>query len=417
MSDSTDQGVSRRRLLEATGTAGIVGIAGCTGGDGGGTDTQADGGDSGGDGGGSEDDGGGNDAEGGDSEDTATPTDTGVEMGFSTYFRGGAWITAFLDATEFYAKDQNFDYNEFGNQESAQKQVRDIRQMANQGFDSILLNVWDSEAVNPAIESAAEQGVPVFTANVDATTDAVMMYVAFSNRAAAETAAEQTMTELEEEKPDQDSYDILEIKGAPAQQITAQRSEPFVETIGETDGAEIVDTLPGQFTRKDAQSVTAEWLNSNGAPDAIYSANLSMGLGVLQALQNQDMAAPRGEDDHIVLVQLDAGPEVITGIQDGFIDAAIDQPNYFYGPIALEYMDRYVNGDGEEEIPEVGTTITAEDLTIEPAQHKGVEMWSEPIWAPAEIVEKDGHVQFQTNSVTVTEENADEPFLWGNIWG
>jgi ribose transport system substrate-binding protein len=142
-----------------------------------------------------------------------------------------------------------------------------------------------------------------------------------------------------------------------------------------------------------------------------------MGLGVLQALKNQGMAAPRGEDDHIVLVQLDAGPEVITGIQDGFIDAAIDQPNYFYGPIALEYMDRYVNGDGEDEIPEVGTTITADDLTINPGQHKGVELWSEPIWAPAEIVEKDGHVQFQTNSVTVTEENADEPYLWGNIWG
>jgi ribose transport system substrate-binding protein len=416
MANDNKTSVSRRRLLEATGAASIVGIAGCTGG--GGTDTPTDaGGDS--ESGSGGDDGGGSGDSGDDSEsaETETSMDAGVEMGFSTYFRGGAWITAFLEATEFYAKDQNFGYNEFGNQESAQKQVSDIRQMANQGFDSILLNVWDSEAVNPAIESAAEQGVPVFTANVDATTDAVTMYVAFSNRAAAETAAEQTVTELEEEKPDQDSYEILEIKGAPAQQITAQRSEPFVEGIGETDGFEIVDTLPGQFTRSDAQSVTAEWVNSNGAPDAIYSANLSMGLGVLQALKNQGMAAPRGEADHIVLVQLDAGPEVITGIQDGFIDAAIDQPNYFYGPIALEYMDRYVNGDGEDEIPEVGTTITADDLTINPGQHKGVELWSEPIWAPAEIVEKDGHVQFQTNSVTVTEENADEPYLWGNIWG
>jgi ribose transport system substrate-binding protein len=413
MTERNSLDVSRRRLLASTGAAGLAGLAGCSSGGGGGGDTATEGEGEDGDEATEAD----TEEQGDGSTETTAGTSSGVSMGFSTYFRGGAWITAFLEATEFYAKDHGFDYNEFGNQEQAQKQVSDIRQMANQGYDGILINTWDSEAVNPAIEDAVDQGVPVFTANVDATTDAVTMYVAFSNRAAAEAAAEQTITELEEEKPDQDSYRILDIMGAPAQQITKQRDEPFVEKIGNTDGFEIVDKLPGEFTRSAAQQATAEWINANGAPDAIYSANLSMGLGVLTALKNQDMAVPRGEDDHVVLVQLDAGPQVIQGINDGFIDAALDQPNYFYGPIALEYMQRYVNGDGAEEIPEVGTTITADDLTIESAQHKGVELWSEPIWAPAEIVEKDGHVQFQTSSVTVTEENANEPYLWGNIWG
>jgi ribose transport system substrate-binding protein len=416
MPDRQSLDVSRRRILKATGAAGLAGLAGCSsngdgsdGGSGGGSDGSSDGG--GGDG---SSDGGSGDGESGGS---STTEQSPLSMGFSTYFRGGAWITAFLEATEFYAKDQNFDYNEFGNQESGQKQVSDIRQMANQGYDGILVNTWDSEAVNPAIDEATEQGVPVFTANVDATTENVTMYVAFSNRAAAETAAEQTIAELEEEKPDQDSYQILDVMGAPAQQITQQRDEPFVEKISNTDGFEIADKVPGEFTRDAAQQATSEWINANGAPDAIYSANLSMGLGVLTALKNAGLASKRGEDDHVVLVQLDAGPQVIQGINDGYIDAAIDQPNYFYGPIALEYMRKYVEGDGEDAIPEVGTTITADDLTIESAQHKGVELWSEPVWAPAEIVEKDGHVQFQTNSVTVTEENADAPYLWGNIWG
>ncbi len=387
--------------MQLTGATGIAGFAGCSGGGGNGGSGGSDGGDGG-------------------SGDTATEGSGGssaVEMGFSTYFRGGAWITAFLDATEFYATDQNFDYNEFGNQESAEQQVSDIRQMANQGYDGILLNTWNSEAVNPAIEDAVDQGVPVFTANVDATTDAVTMYVAFSNEAAATTAGEQTIAELEEEKPDQNSYEVLEVFGAPAQQIAQQRSAGFVDTIESADGFEIVDTVQGEFTREDAQRVVSEWINANGTPDAIYASNLSMGNGVVTALDNQDALAERGEDDHVVLVQLDAGPQVISNIDDGFVDAAIDQPNYFYGPIALEYMRRYVEGDGEAEIPEVGTTVTEDDLTIEPAEHKGVELWSEPVWAPAEIVEKDGHVQFQTSSVVVTEENADEPYHWGNIWG
>ncbi|WP_156105717.1 sugar ABC transporter substrate-binding protein [Halobellus rufus] len=408
MKDSNRPLVSRRRVLELTGATGVAGLAGCSGSGGG------DGGD-GGDGGGSDDESGdgGGDQTSTDSSDTASP----IEMGFSTYFRGGAWITAFLEATEFYAEDQNFDYNEFGNQESAEQQVSDIRQMANQGYDGILINTWNSEAVNPAIEDAVDQGVPVFTANVDATTDAVTMFVAFSNEAAGADAADQMMTELEEEKPDQDSYEILEVFGAPAQQIAQQRSKGFVDTIESTDNAEIVDTVEGEFTRDAAQTAVSEWVNANGAPDAIYSSNLSMGLGVVTALDNQGELAQRGEDGHVVLVQLDAGPEVITNIDDGYVDAAIDQPNYFYGPIALEYMRRYVEGDGEDEIPEVGTTVTEDDLTIEQAQHKDVELWSEPVWAPAEIVEKDGHVQFQTSSVIVTEENANEPYLWGNIWG
>jgi ribose transport system substrate-binding protein len=408
MEDNDRLQLSRRRVLELTGATGVTGLAGCSG-DGG----SSDGGDGGSDGGDGTDGG----SDGGDTSTDGSTTPSPVEMGFSTYFRGGAWITAFLEATEFYAQDQNFDYNEFGNQESAQQQVSDIRQMANQGYDGILVNTWDSEAVNPAIEDAVDQDVPVFTANVDATTDAVTMYVAFSNEAAAETAADQTLTELEEEKPDQDSYEILEVFGAPAQQIAQQRSQGFVETIESTDGATIVDTVQGDFTREGAQSAVSEWVNANGTPDAIYSSNLSMGLGVVTALDNQDALTQRGEDDHVVLVQLDAGPEVISNIDDGYVDAAIDQPNYFYGPIALEYMQRYVNGDGEDEIPEVGTTVTEDDLTIEPGQHKDVELWSEPIWAPAEIVEKDGHVQFQTSSAVVTEENADAPYLWGNIWG
>jgi len=394
MVDTDRSPISRRRILELTGATGIAGLAGCS--------------DSGGNGGGSD---------GGDTATDESDGSSAVEMGFSTYFRGGTWITAFLEATEFYAQDQNFDYNEFGNQESAEQQVSDIRQMANQGYDGILINTWNSEAVNPAIEDAVDQGVPVFTANVDATTDAVTMYVAFSNEAAAVTAGEQTVTELEEEKPDQDSYEILEVFGAPAQQIAQQRSEGFVDTIESADGFEIVDTVQGEFTREDAQRVVSEWVNANGTPDAIYASNLSMGNGVVTALDNQGALAERGEDDHVVLVQLDAGPEVISNIDDGYVDAAIDQPNYFYGPIALEYMQRYVNGDGEDEIPEVGETVTEEDLTIEPAEHKDVELWSEPVWSPAEIVEKDGHVQFQTSSVVVTEENAGEPYHWGNIWG
>ncbi|MFC6864281.1 hypothetical protein ACFQGE_12540, partial [Halomicroarcula sp. GCM10025817] len=109
MPDSSQFDSTRRRILKATGAAGLAGLTGLAGcssnGDGGGG-SDGSGGDGGADGGSGGGGGGQSDSGGGDDE-----TNSALSMGFSTYFRGGAWITAFLEATEFYAKDQNFDYN------------------------------------------------------------------------------------------------------------------------------------------------------------------------------------------------------------------------------------------------------------------------------------------------------------------
>jgi ribose transport system substrate-binding protein len=48
--------------------------------------------------------------------------------------------------------------------------------------------------------------------------------------------------------------------------------------------------------------------------------------------------------------------------------------------------------------------------------HKGVELWQEPVWSSATIDEALGHRQFVTDHVVITQENADAPYLWGNIW-
>jgi len=100
------------------------------------------------------------------------------------------------------------------------------------------------------------------------------------------------------------------------------------------------------------------------------------------------------------------------------IDAAVDQPNYFYNPIAMHYMREYVeNGNDNSVIPDVGDRVTSDSLTIESGQYKNTEMWSKPIWEPAEMREQNGHPWFRANSIVITQENYDQPFLWGNVWG
>jgi ribose transport system substrate-binding protein len=105
-------------------------------------------------------------------------------------------------------------------------------------------------------------------------------------------------------------------------------------------------------------------------------------------------------------------------VGEGIIDAAVDQPNYFYNPIAMFFAKQFVEaGQDPSVIPEVGTEVSPDQVGIEPAMHKGVELWSESIWAPGEMRELNGHPWFRTNSIVITDENFDEPFLWGNVWG
>jgi ribose transport system substrate-binding protein len=398
----------RRTFLKGAGaTAVLTGFAGCSGGGGGDTGTATDSG-------------------GGDGTDagTATSGSTGSSgnslerVGMTAYVRGGAWITAYIEAARFYAEDLGIELDVRPNQQSAQKQVRDIRDFANSGYDAILVGVWSTGAAESAINQAMDQGVPVFATNADTSSSEIPLYVGFSNYDGGASCAEEMAASLREQYPDRDSYQVLNVRGVQGNQSANQRSQGFLDVMSEQDDVEVLQTINGEYARDVAQSTTQEWINANTTPDGIYSGNLSMGLGVVQALRNLDMAVPAGQDGHVVLTQMDGSPEVNPLVGEGLIDAAVDQPNYFYNPIAMQYMKRYVeSGMDPSVIPEVGSTVTPDQLTIESGQHKGVEMWSEPIWNPGEMREQNGHPWFRTNSIVINGDNFDQPFLWGNVWG
>lgn len=372
--------------------------------------------------------------------------DDSLTVGLSTHFTSGAWVTAVVEATRFYAEDRGFDYNLFTTGGESQKQISDVRQMVNQDYDGIVLIPFNSEAIASVVEEATDAGVPVFTADIDAATDAVKMHVSWSDETATRRSAEMLVNNLREQNPDQDSYTVLEVRAPPGRDIARLRHDPFVSLLEETDDVELAGTVVGDWVRSTAQQRVREWVNANEVPDGVYAANFQMSLGALSALQEMDATAPRGEDGHVVMTQLDGSANTHEAIQDGFIDGAVDQPNYFYGPLALAWLERYVE-DGESALPAVGSRVTASEapasrttdgtttaetaagtttaggggaastISIEPARHRDVELWQEPIWSPATVGEAFGHRQLVTNHVEITRENADAPYLWGNIWG
>ena len=398
----------RRKVLKSTGAAiATISLTGCIG-DGGGDGSDGNGGSDEGSGGGT----------------TVGDTSSGGggnsldKVGMTAYVRGGAWITAYIEAARFYAQDQGIELDVRPNQQSAQKQVSDIRDFANSDHDAILVGVWQTGAAEGAINEAIQGDTPVFATNADTSSSEIPLYVGFSNYDGGASSAEQMLKALEQQYPDKEQWRVLNVRGIQGNQSANQRSQGFLEVMAEEDRVEVVQTLNGEYARDVAQSTTQEWIQSNGRVDGIYSGNLSMGLGVVGALRNLDMLVPRGEDGHVCLTQMDGSPEVNPLVGEGMIDAAVDQPNYFYNPIAMYYMREYVeSGMDDSVIPEVESEVTSDQLTIEAGQHKGVELWSEPIWEPGIMREQNDHPWFRTNSVVITQDNFDQPFLWGNVWG
>lgn len=340
-----------------------------------------------------------------------------IRLGFSTHFTSGAWVSALVDGADVYAMSKGFEYNLFTTGGESQQQIEDMRQMINQEYDAIILVPFSTQDIAGVVEEAADAGIPVFTLDIDAATPEAEMLVSWSDEKAATTAADRLIEALRSQNPGQDSFTVLEVRAPPGRDISRLRHEPFVNRVNEVDDVELAGTVVGDWARDVAFQNAREWINSNEEPDAVYSANFAMGLGAVQALQELGLRYPKDHDDHVVAVQLDGSLQTHEWIKQGFIDRAIDQPVHYYGPIAVEYIQRYVTGDGSDELPQPGDEVTADDLTIEPTEFEGNTLWQDPIWAPASVGESFGHTHFITNFIEITPENADSPNLWGNNWG
>lgn len=416
--DTTTQSrLDRRSYLRGLGGASVLGIgvlAGCAGddgGDGGGaqgtpTETEAMGGE-------------GTTTE---AEETETATESGttaagdLTIGMETHFTSGAWVTALVEGAQFYALELGHDFELFTNGQDTQTQISNINQMVNQGYDGIIVVPWNSEAVTGAIEDARAQGIPVYTLDIDAPTEAISMNISWDDTVAAQRCGEELVGHMREQQPDAGTYRVLEVRAPPGQNISRARHEPFVEYIDGQDDVEIVGTLNGEWSRSTANQRVREWVNANDAPHGVYAANFTMGLGTQAALETLGMQFPAGEDGHITHVQLDGSSASHQALLDGYMDYIVDQPVYFYGALGIHYLVEEVR-NGQDALPDVGTEVTSDDLTIQSGSYKGVELWSEPIWAPGQIVETDsGHRRFVTNYVEISEENAEADYLWGNIW-
>lgn len=201
-------------------------------------------------------------------------------------------------------------------QSSSSKQLADVESLIAQGVDALIILAQDSQAIGPAVQAAADEGIPVvgYDRLID---DSRAFYLTFDNvevgrmQARAVLAAQPTGNYVMIKGSGQDpNADFL--RGGQQEILQAAIDAGDITIVGEayTDG-----WLPANAQRNMEQILTA---NDNNV-DAVVASNDGTAGGVVAALaaQGMDGIPVSGQDgDHAALNRVASGTQTVSVWKD-----------------------------------------------------------------------------------------------------
>lgn len=179
-------------------------------------------------------------------------------------------------------------------QSSAEKQLSDIDALIAQGVDALVINAWDKDAIGPAIEKAAAEGIPVVGYDRLIEDDRTF-YLTFDNVGVGRIIAQSVF-----EVAPKGNYAI--IKGDPGDPNVGFLRQGMEEVIGAAvasgDIVIVGEANSDGWKPENAQKNMEQILTANNnAIDAVLAQNDGMAGGVAAALSAQGLNVPLGGQD------------------------------------------------------------------------------------------------------------------------
>ena len=247
-------------------------------------------------------------------------------------------------------------------QDDSATQSANLEAAIAQGVDGVVISPKDVQALAPAIQAVLDAGIPVVT--VDRAVEGVetLGHVGADNVRGGEKQGEYLLEILPE------GGNVIELQGSVGASAAIDRSAGFNSVIADRPEYEIVFQQTADFGRDMGLTVTEQALQANPDADVIVAANDDMALGAAEAVAGAGLDIP--------IIGFDALPEALQAIQDGTLEATIDQWPGQQTAGAMELLVNYLR-DGTE--PAEHTTliepglITADNLgEAERAEEAGI---------------------------------------------
>lgn len=265
----------------------------------------------------------------------------GVEEGAKA-----AGVTYFLQAAE---SDQ-----------AAEPQLNLCTTMLERKPVAMITAAINSTNLLPCLKSAQEAGIKVV--DLDGNLDPAVLEkegikitfrIGSDNVAAGGQGAEYLVSKLGKDA----KGPVLVIEGLSGNVTGQKRAQGFAAKLKElAPGLEIVASLPGDWDRGKAASITNDILTRNPDLVGIFAANDGMALGAVEAVY----AAGKGEQ--VTIIGVDGNSDAVKSIKDGRLNASVAQLPYLVGKQAVESVKKALAGETVEADVAVPTLVLTKEV-------------------------------------------------------
>ncbi len=232
------------------------------------------------------------------------------------------------------------------------RQVQAIETFVTQQVDAIIVVAIDVEGIKPALTTASEAGIPSVAIDAEVEVPPASAFIGVDNLGAGGEAGEYTATYISENLPDGAQVGIV---GALNSFIQNQRRDGFTKALEGAEGVEILPAVDGQNVQETALTAAENLVTANPGINIIYATGEPALIGVVAAVEAQ------GLTESVKVVGWDLTSQSVRGIDEGFVQAVIQQDPYQEGYEAVRATIALANGESIEEQILIPITIVTQD--------------------------------------------------------
>lgn len=226
--------------------------------------------------------------------------------------------------------------------------------------DAIVLAPLDTERLNPVIEKANKQDIPVITLDSDVTSPFREATIGTDNTSAGSIAARNAISLINGEGQ------IAVISHVEGAQTAIERNNGFLNEIEANNQEKKMEIMDLQYSGGDADKsyeIAKNYIESYPDLRCIYAANEGCAVGAARAVEEL------GKAGKLVVIGFDSSDQEIDYLSRGIIQGMMVQNPYNMGYLGVRNINKVLDGKSIEEKIDTGATyVNSENLMDEDTQ-------------------------------------------------
>ncbi|MEF8809488.1 MAG: substrate-binding domain-containing protein [Bacteroidales bacterium] len=281
-----------------------------------------------------------------------------IKIGYVTPSLNAPFYVVLSQYIEEYSKRYGMNFVMADGQDDIIQQITSMEDLLTTGVDVLILNPLDHKALVPAVNSAAESGVPVFI--VDSRIDPDAKYITSvqaSNEGNGELIGEWVVNQMSGK-----DINVAMISGSQGNPVGREKRLGFVRGFVETQlitqgnaDLKIVFQGWGNWTHIGGLEAMEDILVSHPNVNLLVAENDAMGMGALKAINES------GKSEDIMVVGFDGQKEALELIKEGEYGAtALNSPEEL-ARLVVEAVVKHLDGEQVDKVIHTPAVLITKD--------------------------------------------------------